>query len=157
MQNKTSSTIDFISSEGDLVAFSHISFNEEGIACLPESPIRSNQYFDVKGIRFYAQLQSDMKKGYFTIWGGLGKLPYSAENPETRKILLHILRRSREQDKVNFMVTKDQNIIVAQQRPVSGKVTPLNFLSNVYGFLYEALPLALLISQYINVKTKKKK
>lgn len=148
MNNKFHNTVQFVKEQRDLLTLSSVKINDEGIACLEDAPLQSSQFFTVRGKRYFTQILSDGQEHRFQIWSQIGVMPYSAENPEYRKMLLNILKRSREQKNIQLIVSKEKNIVVFQEQVLNGKINHFIFMRAILRFLAQSMYFVQIIQTY---------
>lgn len=113
-----------------------------------QPPKTSMMQFVCEGVPFQLHYTPENGKVRLEVWAELGALPYTAESPQRRRMLVTILNAAQSLKQARFGVSAECQMIVAGAATLDACFPPLEtiFVSLV-PFLQEALPFARLIGE----------
>jgi hypothetical protein len=112
------------------------------------TPVRSHFQFLIDGVPYYAR--HDTGKGpHLSIWAVLGYMPYSAESPERRRMLIAILNATQHLENVKIGVDSEHKIVAILSCRSAEIQSPAFIFPSLILFLQEAVPYIKLIGEYL--------
>mgnify|MGYP001823228129 CR=1 FL=1 len=112
----------------------------------PEDPCRYR--FALDGVSYAVSLTLGEAEFHYRITARVGTRPYSAENPDARKVVAEILRQSRKLDRAHFLSDRHQGLWAYADRDAEGEATPEAVVHETLLFLQEARPYIRLLAEY---------
>lgn len=124
-----------------------ISMSADGLPSIhPPRPTNLNFFAD--GLPFHAAVSPEGDGSVCQIWAEVGHIPFTAQAPERRRLLLAALRAMPKLEGARFVV-QDQKILLASETRLPAKVTAEDLIYETVALIQEARPFLRILGEWL--------
>lgn len=131
------------------VASDAIRLTSDGVFGLAQPPRPSHLRFVVDEVPLQLSVGRDGDQTISQIWAELGHVPYTAQAPERRRMLLAILRSIKGLDRVQFLVQGGQRILIFSEWRHDEHPAPDDIIYQTVMMMQQARPFLRLLAPYL--------
>lgn len=123
--------------------------NQDGVLSMADKPRLSRNRFYVDGTECYVLITPREQGGVVTVWGDLGTLPFTAQDPEGRNILLTLMRMMPAELPVRAVIDPEQRVLIMMETMLDQSVQATDVLVEAAIFVHHGKPFMNLFRRYM--------
>lgn len=116
-----------------------LSWSHDGVVSLRDGSGGARFSFFFRGLPFSVEVEEgeDLR---LVLVGNLGKVPFTAEAPDARRVLKRIAAASQRLPRGTLAITREQDLQLRAVDFVPGRATPVRVIATVVALLLDFLP-----------------